>query len=209
MKLHNTHEAIAVSDSDIAASTFNKTKVTGASFDDVDLGRATFTNVNLKGATFSDVNLSNASIENANLNGARIDGILIDELLQARHRASAVVYVKDMARMQRFYESVAGCSVEQTAEDYVVLQSATGRLVLVRVPGPIASTIEITDPPRRRSENSVKLILAVASIAFARDAAPLFGGELLPSDREWEFDRTLVCDGFDPEGNVVQFQQSA
>jgi hypothetical protein len=30
-----------------------------------------------------------------------------------------------------------------------------------------------------------------------------------PADREWSFNGVTVCDGFDPEGNVIQFREDA
>lgn len=123
--------------------------------------------------------------------------------------SGAVVYVKDIARVRAFYESVAELTVDREARDHTVLRSSTARLVLVRVPDAIAATIEITDPPARRAENPVKLILPVTSIAAARERAAHFGGEVGAVEREWDFDEVRVCDGVDPEGNVVQFHQCA
>ncbi len=37
--------------------------------------------------------------------------------------------------------------------------------------------------------------------------AHLHGGEVFPPEREWNFQGYRVCDGMDPEGNVVQFRQ--
>jgi hypothetical protein len=33
------------------------------------------------------------------------------------------------------------------------------------------------------------------------------GGQVDPAEREWNDQGCLVCDGHDPEGNVVQFRQ--
>jgi hypothetical protein len=30
-----------------------------------------------------------------------------------------------------------------------------------------------------------------------------------PAEREWIFDGVTVCDGLDPEGNVIQFREHA
>jgi len=30
-----------------------------------------------------------------------------------------------------------------------------------------------------------------------------------PADREWSFNGVTVCDGVDPEGNVIQFREHA
>lgn len=123
--------------------------------------------------------------------------------------AGAVVYVKDVAPMRAFYEAVAGFSVERAAPDHTVLRSSALQLVLVQMPARIAATIEIASPPERRTENPIKLIVPVASIAAARSVAPRFNGELLPPEREWDFDTARLCDGYDPEGNVVQFREDA
>jgi hypothetical protein len=33
------------------------------------------------------------------------------------------------------------------------------------------------------------------------------GGAIEPADQEWEFNGVTVCDGLDPEGNVIQFRE--
>jgi len=75
------------------------------------------------------------------------------------------------------------------------------------VPEHIACAIEIASPPRRRTETPVELVFEVACIAATRESARLHGGELYPVEREWTFQGYRVCDGQDPEGNVVQFRQ--
>jgi len=77
-------------------------------------------------------------------------------------------------------------------------------LTLVAVPERVAATLELTDPPRRRSQTPIKLAFAVASLVDARSAAPAVGGVV--DDAEWIFNDAVVCDGQDPEGNVVQFR---
>jgi hypothetical protein len=52
----------------------------------------------------------------------------------------------------------------------------------------------------------VKLVFVVSSLAAVREVAPALGGQLNPAEREWEFQTYMVCDGHDPEGNVVQFR---
>jgi len=49
----------------------------------------------------------------------------------------------------------------------------------------------------------------VASLAEARAEAPSLGGALYPSDREWEGKGFRACDGYDPEGNILQLRESA
>jgi predicted enzyme related to lactoylglutathione lyase len=121
--------------------------------------------------------------------------------------AAAVVYAKDLDRVSEFYESVAGLSVTAREATYVVLSGDGFRLIVVAVPHWLAMDIVISDPPTRREDTPIKLVLPVASLAAAREAAPAYGGVVDPPDREWAFDGTRVCDGNDPEGNVVQLAE--
>ena len=118
-----------------------------------------------------------------------------------------VLYAKDLAILQEFYQGVFQLEVEQSELDHVVLGSSTSQLVIVQVPASIASTIHIADPPVRRTQTPVKLVFDVESISAARGAALNLRGGIDPTESEWIFQGHRVCDGHDPEGNVVQFQQ--
>jgi predicted enzyme related to lactoylglutathione lyase len=118
----------------------------------------------------------------------------------------AVLYAKNLALVQEFYQAVLSLEIESAEKDHVVLASPTFQLVILAVPEHIASSIDIESPPRRRTETPIKLVFEVASISTARAVALLHGGELLPPEREWNFHGYRVCDGQDPEGNVVQFR---
>jgi len=123
--------------------------------------------------------------------------------------AGAVTYAKAPALLLAFYESVAGLAVEHIERDHVILRSQSFQLVILKIPERIATSVEIGTPPRRRTDTPIKLVFFIASIADARAAALELGGELDPPEREWEFQGCRVCDGQDPEGNVVQFRQAA
>ncbi|MGB6555400.1 MAG: VOC family protein [Candidatus Binataceae bacterium] len=121
--------------------------------------------------------------------------------------AGAVVYAKNLTLVQAFYQAVLSLEVRSAEKDHVVLASPTFQLVVLQVPEHIGSSIKIENPPRRRTETPIKLVFEVTSISTTRAVARLYGGELLPPEREWNFQGYRVCDGQDPEGNVVQFRQ--
>ena len=129
--------------------------------------------------------------------------------MPTQFRAGAVLYAKNLAPVQAFYQAVASLAIEHAEDGHVVLGSPSFQLVVLRIPDDIASSIEIESPPKRRTETPVKLAFLIPSITEARAAAALHGGELNPPEREWEFQGCRVCDGQDPEGNVVQFRQNA
>lgn len=119
----------------------------------------------------------------------------------------AVLYAKDIARASAFYEKLLGLEVRAVEADHVVLESRLFQLVVVAVPEPVAASIHIETPPTRRTETPIKLTFYVPDIASARNVAGLLGGALNPAEQEWEFQDCIICDGHDPEGNVVQFRQ--
>jgi uncharacterized protein YjbI with pentapeptide repeats len=189
-------------------ATFKNASLAGAQFDDVNLQGSTFTNANLAGVRFRDVNLASATIEDANLTGMSINGALVTDLIRAfGRRARMVLYANDLAILRAFYQGVFRLEVEQSELDHVVLGSSTFQLVIVQVPASIASTIHIPDPPVRRTQTPVKLVFDVESISVARGAVLNLRGGIDPTESEWIFQGHRVCDGHDPEGNVVQFQQ--
>ena len=87
---------------------------------------------------------------------------------------------------------------------HVLLERYGRRITVVAIPAAIARTIRIEDPPKRREDTALKLSFPVADIAASRVVAAEHGGVIDPPEREWEFRGERVCDGHDPEGNVIQ-----
>jgi predicted enzyme related to lactoylglutathione lyase len=192
----------------LAGSEFVDTSLEGAKFHDVNLRHADFADVAFTGATIRNACLGDVTIADANYTGMRIEGILVTDLLRAfQERSGAVVYAKDLARVSAFYASVPGFTVTHAEPDHVVLESPALQLVIVAIPEHIAATIEVADPPVRRADTPIKLVFTVTSIEELRATASARGGQLDTPEREWQFQGYRVCDGHDPEGNVVQFRE--
>lgn len=123
--------------------------------------------------------------------------------------AGAVVYAKDIERVGLFYSQVAGLPIVQRNPEFLVLQSSAFQLVIVAMPREIAAQITIQTPPVKREDTAIKLCFSVPSIQAARAEAAKCGGELNGAGREWEFQGSRVCDGHDPEGNIIQVRATA
>ena len=121
-------------------------------------------------------------------------------------KPGAVLYAKDIGKVSRFYAEVVGLTLTHSETDHVILESSWFQLVVVALPAKLAAAIEIASPPVRREATPVKLVFQVSNLPAARVAAVDTGGQLLPVEREWVFLGYRVCDGHDPEGNVVQFR---
>jgi predicted enzyme related to lactoylglutathione lyase len=122
--------------------------------------------------------------------------------------AGAIVYAKDIARVSQFYAAVTGLEIVHEMADHVVLESETHELVVVAIPAATAARIVIATPPVRRENTAFKLSFLVDSLAEAREAARAAGGELNPPEKEWDFQGLRVCDGCDPEGNMIQLRET-
>ncbi len=95
-------------------------------------------------------------------------------------------------------------SVISTASDHILLERDGFRITVVAIAEAIARTITIEDPPVRREDTALKLALRVTDIASARVVAAEHGGVVDSPEREWQFREECMCDGHDPEGNVIQ-----
>lgn len=129
--------------------------------------------------------------------------------MSSQAKAGAVIYAKDISRVSEFYAGAIGFEVAHAETDHVVLESAAFQLVVLAIPHAIASSINLANPPARRTETPIKLVFHVSSITATRAAAARLGGQLNPPEQEWHFQQSTVCDGHDPEGNVLQIRESA
>jgi predicted enzyme related to lactoylglutathione lyase len=123
-------------------------------------------------------------------------------------KPGAVVFAKSLERVAKFYQQVLSLPVTRAEPQHVVLESDGFQLVVHAIPEHIASSITISVPPEAREETPIKLLFPVASIAGARSLAASLGGQVGPSQREWESHGVRACDGCDPEGNVFQLRQN-
>jgi len=119
-------------------------------------------------------------------------------------KPGAVVFAKDVSRMATFYEQLLSMSVKYSDPMKVVLESEAISLVIHGIPEQIAATILLTDPPELRKDTAIKLYFPVSSISDARVQASILGGGINPAFMEWGTECFRACDGFDPEGNVIQ-----
>ncbi len=122
-------------------------------------------------------------------------------------KAAAVLYAKDIKRVSTFYAEVAELTIMHSEADHVILESVSFQLTVVAIPEKFAASFEIASPPIRREDTAIKLVFFISNIASARAIAARLGGELNSIEREWEFMGYRVCDGHDPEGNVIQLRE--
>lgn len=121
---------------------------------------------------------------------------------------SAMLFVKDLERMKRFYCDMLG--VEPTDQNSTNVWAAFDigpvRFALHAIPAELAQKIEIASPPVPRETEPVKLIFEVKDVEGERERLESLG--IRTMRRPWQ-QPGEACDAIDPEGNIFQFCQAS
>jgi catechol-2,3-dioxygenase len=123
------------------------------------------------------------------------------------NRSGLVIFAKDLQRVADFYMKTLTLQVVEQDESYIVLHAEGIEIVVLQIRPEISAGITISDPPEVREGTPFKPAFIVDSFSDIREIIVEAGGTLQPMQAAWQFQNTLVLDGTDPEGNVVQFRQ--
>ncbi|MGA1296758.1 MAG: hypothetical protein ACO3X1_15730 [Burkholderiaceae bacterium] len=119
-----------------------------------------------------------------------------------------VVFAKNKKRVSAFYQQTLDLDLAETATSHDLLRGHGYEVVVHTIPRKYAASMTITKPPVPRQDSPVKPTFVVVSIEAVRSAAQATGGYLKPDSGAWHFRGHVVIDGWDPEGNIVQFKQA-
>lgn len=126
---------------------------------------------------------------------------------QTTYRSGLVIFAKNLQRVADFYVKTLALQVVEQDESYIVLHAEGIEIVVLQIRPEISAGITISDPPEVREGTPFKPAFIVDSFSDIREIIVEAGGTLQPMQAAWQFQNTLVLDGTDPEGNVVQFRQ--
>lgn len=119
-----------------------------------------------------------------------------------------VVFAKDKSRVSAFYQQTLGLDLIESDASHDLLRDHSYEVVVHTIPRKRAVAIVIAKPPEPREETPFKPTFVVESLTQVRLAAQATGGFLKPDTGAWHFRGHVVLDGWDPEGNIVQFKQA-
>lgn len=119
-----------------------------------------------------------------------------------------VVFAKNKKRVSAFYQQTLGLEVIESDSSHDLLIGEGYEVVVHTIPRTYAAAISIAKPADPREETPFKPTFVVSSLAHVRSAAEATGGHLKPDAGAWHFRGHVVIDGWDPEGNIVQFKQA-
>ncbi len=115
-----------------------------------------------------------------------------------------IIFAKDMARMTRFYGEVLGLerrASEDDSAEFVSFGAGAIDVALHAIAEPWAGRIEISDPPEARHGTPLKLAFSVENVAATAAELNARGASFGAVNA---FGSLHLCDGLDPEGNIIQ-----
>jgi len=117
------------------------------------------------------------------------------------------VFAKNVEKVSLFYQQALGLKVQVSDKTHDLLVGQNYEVVVHAVSKAYAQSIEIDSPPKRRDDVALKPAFVVDDLEMVRAAAKTNGGFLKPIKQAWRIRGFIVLDGWDPEGNVIQFKQ--
>jgi predicted enzyme related to lactoylglutathione lyase len=125
----------------------------------------------------------------------------------AAHQHALVIFAKNKKRVSAFYRSTLGLTASEERPSHDLLHGPGIELVIHAIPRKYAAAIRITRPPQVREDTPFKPAFVVPDLQAVHAAAQACGGGCKPIEAAWQIRGATVLDGWDPEGNVVQFKQ--
>lgn len=120
-----------------------------------------------------------------------------------------VIFAKNKELVSSFYQQALGLKLEESDKTHDLLLGQGHEVVVHAISKAYANSIEIASPPVPRDETPMKPTFVVEDLEVVRSASKATGGFLKPLKQAWKFRGFVVLDGWDPEGNIVQFKQLA
>lgn len=120
-----------------------------------------------------------------------------------------VVYAQDIQRVAAFYARTLSGRVAETGDGYVLVVDDRCEVAVVQMPRSLIAANPLSDPPHVREHTPLKPSFFVDDLPRVRAAAADTGGAVRAAAAEWEWRAQVHVDGYDPEGNPVQFRTRA
>jgi predicted enzyme related to lactoylglutathione lyase len=120
-----------------------------------------------------------------------------------------VLFAVDQTRVADFYCQTLLLDTIATDKTHQLLRGNGIEIVVHAISPRYARHITIEQPPVPRDGTAFKPVFVTDDLERVKTAAKITGGHLKPLKQAWQIRGATVLDGWDPEGNIVQFRQPA
>jgi predicted enzyme related to lactoylglutathione lyase len=118
-----------------------------------------------------------------------------------------VVFARNKKRVSAFYSQALQLRVVESSRSHDLLRGQGYEVVVHAIPRKHTAATKVARPPLPREDTPFKPTFIVASLDAVRQVAAATGGSLKPAEAAWNFRGCTILDGWDPEGNIIQFKQ--
>ncbi len=118
-----------------------------------------------------------------------------------------VLFALDTSLVAQFYRRTLTLATIEQEKTHILLRGQGIEVIVHAVPPRVARQIEIAVPPVPRQATPFKPVFVVDDLSRVKQAARETGGHLKPIKSAWNIRGATTLDGWDPEGNIVQFRQ--
>ena len=117
------------------------------------------------------------------------------------------IYSSNIETLGDFYKAALNLKEIDKSDDYICLARKGIEINIIKMNGKPGKEIEPEEYLHIREETPIKCSFVVDSFEQVVIANERFGGKLKDEKNAWEWRGQLHLDGYDPEGNVLQYRK--
>ena len=116
------------------------------------------------------------------------------------------IYSSNFKMLGNFYKEALDLIEIESGKDYLCLGNNGIEINILRMNSKEGKAINAEKSLHIRAETPIKCSFIVTSFEQVRNAIIKYGGMIKDEENAWEWRGALHLDGYDPEGNVLQFR---
>jgi hypothetical protein len=116
------------------------------------------------------------------------------------------IYSSNMKLLAEFYKEALDLKVVESGDGYTCLGKMGIEVNILEMNTKPGKEIKVEEEFQIREETPIKCSFLVSSFEQVKMAIKKYGGNIKDEREAWEWRGTLHLDGYDPEGNVVQYR---
>ena len=116
------------------------------------------------------------------------------------------IYASDMVNLSHFYAAALNLNIKEKGNDFICLGRDEIEINIIKMNSKPGRSVEKDESFSAREETPIKCSFLIDSFDQVRKTIKSYGGGLKDEIEAWEWRGVRHLDGYDPEGNIVQFR---
>lgn len=121
-------------------------------------------------------------------------------------KTAIAMYSSNISSLAKFYEEALDLNVVESGDGYICLENSGIEVNILQMNRKEAKKIHVEQKFTIREETPIKCSFLVSTFDQVYKAITKYGGSIKSEVEAWDWRGTIHLDGYDPEGNVVQYR---